>query len=85
MGWLVSLLGPLWSWLGGIAVVASILGYVYFKGHHDGATSVQAKWDAAIQRSITDANEARDKAEHSVPADPTPAELCKSKWNRNPC
>lgn len=66
------------------AVVAAFV-YTYWKGHANGALSIQSKWDAAVARDITKGESDRSNAERDTPVVLTPDSMCKSEWNRAPC
>ena len=60
------LFSPLGKIIAVAVAVAAILGGVYLKGRSDGASSVQAKWDAAVQAAIERGEGARRDAERDV-------------------
>ena len=74
-------ISPVGKIVGLIIIASLILGSVYVKGHHDGAVSVQAKWDAAIKKETEQANEDRKNVEHDVCT--TPGCLRDNDWNRD--
>lgn len=65
----------------GLVFLAAI-GGIYLKGHSDGASAVQGKWDAAVQAAIERGEKARTDAESSVGAD-TADGVRNDKFNRN--
>lgn len=80
--WIVS---PLVQWLIGAGVVATIVGGIWLHGDLHGRAAVKADWNAAILNDERNANDARKKANATVPLNPTPRQLCDSEWNRDPC
>lgn len=81
-----ALLGPIWTWLAGAAIVTTVIGGIYTKGYVDGKANVRALWDAAIAQNIKDATTTRGAVDRDLSDHPpTPDELCKSQWNRSPC
>lgn len=67
-----------------IAAVAIILTGTYVKGHSDGSASIQAKWDAAIARDVSNATATRESVDRNIADHPaTPDELRTDKWNRD--
>ena len=70
MNVLAFFLSPLGRWLAiGLVVVAAFSG-AYLKGHSDGASAVQAKWNAATQAAIAKAEKARADAESAIDREP---------------
>jgi len=61
---------PLGRWIGGALIIVALIGGIYMKGHSDGSSRVQAKWDAAVQAAIEKGNAARTDAERAISADP---------------
>lgn len=66
MPFLAFFLSPLGKYAIGAVLIIAALSGIYFKGHHDGATSVQAKWDAAVQAAIDKGNKARSDGERAI-------------------
>lgn len=59
---LLLLLAPVWRWLaGGVLILAVVLGIFAF-GHHKGAASTEAKWQAAMAAEQTRQAAVRAKA-----------------------
>ena len=46
----------------GLIALAAV-GGIYWKGHSDGASRVQAKWDKAVEAAVSRAERARSDAE----------------------
>ncbi len=70
MSILAFILSPLGRWLGIGLVIVAAFGGAYLKGHSDGASAVQAKWNAATQAAIAKAEKARADAVTAVDSEP---------------
>lgn len=64
------LFSPLGRYVGGALAILAVAGGIYLKGHSDGKTNIQAKWDAAVQAAISKGSAARTDAELAVERDP---------------
>ena len=78
-------IGPIGRWFAGGAVILAVIGGIYAKGNLDGRHAVKVQWDAAIQADIAKADKNRADADRSIILDPTTRELCRDKWQRDPC
>lgn len=59
---LLLLLAPVWRWLAGAALILAVVLGLYAYGHHKGAASNEARWQAAMAAETTRQAAVRAKA-----------------------